>query len=129
MSRIFRALQLSDEAALQSFLDDFTSHGEDEIPAYFPGRDWPHRQIVDDLSAWSRGDKLKQGWVPCSTYFCIKTMTYLGWLTFGIGLRPSWPLLVDMWATAFGPPPADRELPQHCWRMPAALGMGWDCRP
>ena len=74
-----RSLQSHDASALQAFLADFAEAGEDDIPAYFPPRDWPHPQIVSALDAWSRGEQLQSpDWVPCTTLFWVEEDTLLG---------------------------------------------------
>jgi len=55
--------------ALHVFLADFAQAGEDRIPAFFPPKNTPHDQAVASLAAWSRGERLQPGWVPCTTAF------------------------------------------------------------
>ena len=71
-------LGLEHEAALFDFLADFDKAGENEIPAYFPSRDWPHSKVVEALDGWSRGEGLKEGWVPCTTSFLWDGESLLG---------------------------------------------------
>lgn len=60
-------LSAAHETALIEFLADFARAGEDEIPAYFGQAEWSHDEIVEHLAAWSRGERLPEGWVPCTT--------------------------------------------------------------
>ena len=48
-------------------LEDFARAGETEIPAYFGEASWSHAEIVENLAAWARGERLPAGWVPCTT--------------------------------------------------------------
>ena len=64
--------------ALQRFLSEFAKVGEEMIPAYGPPRDWGHGQIVDTLAAWSRGERLQEGWVPGTTLFLEEGGELLG---------------------------------------------------
>ena len=56
------------ERALESFLQDFDTAPE-ELHGYFCERDWPIEKVAESLAAWSRGQGIKPGWVPCSTWF------------------------------------------------------------
>ncbi len=71
-------LGMAHEAALADFLADFDAAGEEDIPAYFPGRDWPHARVVESLAAWSRGEQLAPGWVSCTTSFLVEGGAILG---------------------------------------------------
>jgi predicted acetyltransferase len=72
------SLSLSHDAALASFLADFAGAGESWIPAYFPPHDAAISDAVGDLAAWSRGERIKEGWVPCSTWFVEDEGALLG---------------------------------------------------
>jgi predicted acetyltransferase len=54
--------------ALESFLLEFDSTPED-LHGYFCGRDWTIDRAAVALAAWSRGEDMQEGWVPCSTWF------------------------------------------------------------
>lgn len=56
-------------APLQAFLRDCREAGEEWIHGYFVPWDAPHGQAVADLEAWSSGEGLRAGWVPCTTGF------------------------------------------------------------
>lgn len=66
------------EAALEVFLRDFEAAGEARIPAFFPAADMPHREKVEKLAAWARGDDIGEGWVPCTTLFGFDGSDILG---------------------------------------------------
>ncbi len=61
-------LALRHAKALEVLLRDFDSN-PDELHGYFSPRDAPIGVAVDDLAAWARGERLPDGWVPCSTWF------------------------------------------------------------
>jgi predicted acetyltransferase len=97
-------LGLEHEAALREFLDDFAAAGETEIPAYFADPAWTHAEIVETFAKQSRGEGLKEGWVPGTTFFLVHEAGILGvanlrhWLTdpllrfgghVGFSVRPS----------------------------------------
>lgn len=60
-------LLLRHEAPLADFLADFHRAGESRIPAWFPPEGLDHAAIVAVLHAWSRGERLAAGQVPCTT--------------------------------------------------------------
>ena len=72
------ALRPENETALCEFLEDFDAAGEDLIPAYFADRAWSTEEVVARLAAWSRGEHLPQGWVPCTTSFLVDDGRLLG---------------------------------------------------
>ena len=53
---------------LETFLAEF-DHNPNELHGYFCARDSSIEQAVYLLDAWSRGEALNDGWVPCSTWF------------------------------------------------------------
>ena len=61
-------LEMSHAEALESFLVEFDPC-PDELHGYFCDRDWPVARIVTELAMWGRGEGIKPGWVPCSTWF------------------------------------------------------------
>jgi len=62
-------LELRHEHALEAFLRDFASAGEETVPAWFADPAWSHAETVERLAAWARGESLPEGWVPCTTSF------------------------------------------------------------
>jgi predicted acetyltransferase len=71
-------LRLEHEAELRDFLDDFAEAGEPEIPAYFADPGWSHAEIVEAFARQSRGEGLKEGWVPGTTLFLVHEGRILG---------------------------------------------------
>lgn len=63
------SLNLEHEQALRDFIHDFTDQGETHIPGYFGGEGTPHREIVERLANWARGESLQDGWVASTTLF------------------------------------------------------------
>ena len=61
-------LTLDDEQLLETFLCTFDAE-PDELHGYFCERDATIETAVSLLEAWSRGEGLKPGWVPCTTLF------------------------------------------------------------
>ncbi len=80
MSRPLRIVALGPHhgAAIRAFVDDFATAGEPDIPAFFPPRDQPAAAMAADLAAWSRGERLAPGWVPCTTRFAERDGALLG---------------------------------------------------
>ena len=85
----FVALGMEHEGALADFLADFQAAGEAEIPAYFPDHSADHADAVRSLAAWSRGDGLQPGWVPCSTWFVEEGDALLGVANLRHALTPA----------------------------------------
>ena len=56
------------QQSLERFLQDFDATGS-ELHGYFCGPDWPIEKVSKSLAAWSRGEGIEPGWVPCSTWF------------------------------------------------------------
>lgn len=62
-------------AALESFIEDFHTHGETSIPAFFKKPHWTHAETVEHFDAWARGEPMGwaqesvSGFVPCTTRF------------------------------------------------------------
>lgn len=54
--------------ALEGFLRAFDPQ-PDELHGYFCERDWPIDRAVAALEGWARGEQLREGWVPCTTWF------------------------------------------------------------
>jgi len=71
-------LALEHERALREFLGEFADAGEPEIPAFLVDPGWPHPRIVETLAQWARGEGLKEGWVPCTTFFLTHEGRVLG---------------------------------------------------
>jgi len=63
-------------------LADFEMGGQMDIPGYFLPFDCPHDYAVLSLAAWSRGEKLNPGWVPCTTSFYEEQGSLLGLYNF-----------------------------------------------
>ncbi len=76
------------EAALVSMLADFERAGETDIAGYFLPFDCPHARAVSSLAAWSRGEELALGWVPCTTLFYEEGDALLGLYNFRHQLSP-----------------------------------------
>ena len=53
---------------LETFLCEFDAK-PNELHGYFCERDWPIDRAVHTLAAWGRGEELRGGRVPCSTWF------------------------------------------------------------
>ena len=62
------SLSVQHESALEVFLSEFDAN-PDELHGYFCPRDSSIEQAVRLLHAWSEGEELAEGWVPCSTWF------------------------------------------------------------
>lgn len=62
------SLDLCHRHALEVFLKEFDAKPE-ELHGYFCDRDSSIEAAVYLLAAWSRGEELKRGRVPCSTFF------------------------------------------------------------
>jgi predicted acetyltransferase len=71
-------LGLEHEAALCDFLADFAAAGESEIPAYFADPGWSHAEIVERFAKQSRGEDLREGRVPGTTFFLVHDGRILG---------------------------------------------------
>ncbi|TNE91420.1 MAG: GNAT family N-acetyltransferase [Deltaproteobacteria bacterium] len=74
--------------ALADFLDSFAAAGETTIPGYFADRDWPIDRVVDTFDAWSRGEGLAEGRVPCTSVFLEEDGELLGLYNFRHHLTP-----------------------------------------
>lgn len=74
--------------ALESFLAAFDAEGEHTIPGYFPDRTEGHGEIVALLRAWGEGERLLEGWVPCTTRFLEDGGQLLGLYNFRHRLTP-----------------------------------------
>jgi len=72
------SLTLDHEAALAAFTGDFHDHGEPDIPGWFPQPGWDHERLVTEVDAWSRGERLQDGWVPCTSLFAEEDGELLG---------------------------------------------------
>ena len=55
-------------AVLETFLKAFDGN-PDELHGYFCPRNATIQDAVHALDAWGRGEEIKAGWVPCSTWF------------------------------------------------------------
>ena len=53
---------------LETFLCEFDAKPS-ELHGYFCERDWPIDRAVHTLAVWGRGEELRGGRVPCSTWF------------------------------------------------------------
>lgn len=62
------SLGLHHRDALEAFLTEFDA-GREELHGYFCDRDSAIEEAVEALAAWGRGEQIKTGWVPCSTWF------------------------------------------------------------
>ena len=62
------SLSVQHKSALEVFLSEFDAN-PDELHGYFCPRDTSIEQAVRLLHAWSEGEELGEGWVPCSTWF------------------------------------------------------------
>lgn len=68
------------------FLSEFDAAPQD-LHAFFCARNWPIERTVAAVKAWSIGEELGEGWVPCSTWFWEAGETLQGvinvrhWLT------------------------------------------------
>jgi len=71
-------LRAEHERAVRAFLADFERVGEDEVPAYFGDPAWTFPEVVSRLDAWSRGEQVPDGWVPCTTSFLVDGGEILG---------------------------------------------------
>ena len=75
-------------AALETFLQDFDAAPK-QLHGYFCGRDWPIEKAVASLQEWSRGENIKSGWVPCSTWFWESEGALMGVINVRHWLSPS----------------------------------------
>jgi predicted acetyltransferase len=71
-------LALEHEAALADFLADFDRAGEQEVPAYFAKRSWPHAECVQRIASWARGEDHAASWVPNTTGFLFDGASLVG---------------------------------------------------
>jgi predicted acetyltransferase len=62
------SLEPTHRDALELFLQDFDRCRE-EMNGYFLERDADIDSVVADLTDWAAGINLKEGWVPCTTWF------------------------------------------------------------
>lgn len=76
-------------AGLAAFLHAFDVAGEAAIPGYFAPRAWPVERVADTLAAWSRGEQLAAGWVPCTTHFATEAGELVGVVNFRHVLTPA----------------------------------------
>ena len=62
------SLKVHHRDALEAFLSEFDGD-PDKLHGYFCPRDSTIEKAVHLLSAWSRGEEIDPGYVPCSTWF------------------------------------------------------------
>ena len=62
------SLEPAHRDALELFLQDFDPCRE-ELHGYFLDRDADIDSAVADLTDWAAGINIKEGWVPCTTWF------------------------------------------------------------
>jgi len=72
------SLTMDHEAALAAFTADFHDNGEPDIPGWFPEPEWDHAQLLTEVNAWARGERLEEGWVPCTSLFAEEDGQLLG---------------------------------------------------
>ena len=72
------ALTTQREEALADFVSEFAAAGEEEIPAFLPDPDWSFVEIVEGFDKQSRGQGLRDGWVPGTTRFLVHEGRILG---------------------------------------------------
>jgi predicted acetyltransferase len=82
------ALSIHNKDQFEDFLSDFDSNPS-ELHGYFYPRDWLIDKIVDSLDQLSRGEGLKEGWVPCTTRFWVKDDIIQGVINIRHHLTPS----------------------------------------
>ena len=82
------SLAVRHEQALEAFLREFDAV-PDELHGYFCHRDDSIEQAVSSLGGWSRGERLKEGWVPSSTWFWEVGETLQGVINVRHRLTPS----------------------------------------
>jgi predicted acetyltransferase len=90
MNRIeyhFAKLGLEHESALAEYIAEFESEGESRIHGYFGKPEWSHAETVENLMAWSRGERLS-GFVPNSTRFLFVNDRIVGNYNFRHVLSP-----------------------------------------
>jgi predicted acetyltransferase len=76
------------QTQLEEFLCEFDQNPT-ELNGYFCPRDWDIHQVIDFLTALSRGEKLKAGWVPCTTLFWVEDHQIQGVINIRHELTPS----------------------------------------
>ncbi len=82
-------LGLDHERALHSFLQDFDEAGEAHVPAFFADPDASHAEVVARFAAWSRGEDMIEGHVPCTTSFLVHESEILGVVNLRHELTPA----------------------------------------
>lgn len=88
MSTSLITLSIHHKNLFEDFLRDFDSNPS-ELHGYFYPREWLIDKIVDHLDQLSRGEGLKEGWVPCTTRFWIKEGVIQGVINIRHHLTPS----------------------------------------
>lgn len=78
---ILTALEARHAAALSAFLAEFEAAGE-VIHGWFLPASVPFADALDQVTAWSKGEQLRPGWVPCTTWFAEAAGELLGVLNF-----------------------------------------------
>ncbi|MBL4770457.1 MAG: GNAT family N-acetyltransferase [Planctomycetes bacterium] len=81
-------LGLTHTAALEAFLEDFDATPED-LHGYFCQRNWTIEKVVTALQDMASGTDLKEGLVPCSTYFWEQSDMLQGVINIRHRLNPS----------------------------------------
>ena len=88
MSGKLASLETRHQHALEAFLSDFDAQPE-ELHGYFCERDWPIDRAVHALAAWGRGEELRGGRVPGSTWFWEEDTALQGVINVRHYLTPS----------------------------------------
>ncbi|MFG0267748.1 MAG: GNAT family N-acetyltransferase [Rhodopirellula sp. JB055] len=83
----FAQLGLEHESALAEYVAEFEVEGESRIHGYFGKPEWSHAETVENLMAWSRGERLS-GFVPSSTRFLVVNQRIVGNYNFRHLLSP-----------------------------------------
>jgi predicted acetyltransferase len=98
------ALRMDHEQELAAFIAEFAASSEERIPAFLPNAEWSFAETVAGFDQQSRGEGLRQGWVPGTTRLLVHEDRILGlfnlrhWLTdnlrlfgghVGYSVRPS----------------------------------------
>ena len=88
MSGKLASLETRHQHALEAFLSEFDAQPK-ELHGYFCERDWPIDRAAHALAAWGRGEELRGGRVPCSTWFWEEDTALQGVINVRHHLTPS----------------------------------------